>query len=138
MARICDSSAASIHPSNPTASNRSSTRSIVNRPSHETITMSDLRLKQAVQTILASFLEQRQSIHDDIAQDIYRTIRDEASLLLERETICDVFSSDPFGLVKPDDDDTDDDVKKKEKNSDMIARVKASTVLCLSSRLNLA
>ena len=90
--------------------------------------MTELRLKQAVQTILNSFLEQRQSSHADIPQDVYRTIRDEADLLLQRESICDVFDSDPFGLVKPDDDGDDDDdeetVKDKEKNADMIARVK--------------
>ena len=86
--------------------------------------MTDLRLKQAVQTILNSFLEQRQSSHADIPQDVYRTIRDEADLLLHRESICDVFDSDPFGLVKPDDDDDEEAVKDKEMNEDMIARVK--------------
>lgn len=86
--------------------------------------MSNPYLKQAVQTILNSFLEQRQSSHADIAQDVYRTIRDEADLLFQRESICDVFDSDPFGLVKPDDDDDEEAVKDKEKNADMIARVK--------------
>lgn len=86
--------------------------------------MTELRLKQAVQTILSSFLEKRQSSHADIPQDVYRTIRDEADLLLQRECICDVFDSDPFGLVKPDDDDDEETVKDKEKNADMIARVK--------------
>ena len=86
--------------------------------------MSDERLKEAVQTILSSFLEQRQSSHDDIAEDVYRSLRDEANLLLEREAIYNVFDSDPFGLVKPDDDADEDDVREKEKNNDMIARCK--------------
>lgn len=86
--------------------------------------MTDQHLKQAAQTILASFLKQRQSSNDDIAQDVYRTIRDEANLLLERESICNVLDSDPFGMTKPDADDDEDDVKEKTKNADMIGRVK--------------
>lgn len=91
--------------------------------------MTDMHLKQAVQTILASFLEQRQTSDEDIAQDVYRTIRDEANLLLERESICNVFDSDPFGLMRPDEDDNEDDVKEKEKNSDMIERVKVRNIM---------
>lgn len=81
-------------------------------------------LKQAAQTILQTFLEKRQSSNEDIAQDVYRTIRDEANLLLERESICNVFDSDPFGITRPDEDDDEDETKEKEKNADMIKRVK--------------
>ncbi|KAL7475472.1 hypothetical protein ACHAW6_001382 [Cyclotella cf. meneghiniana] len=99
--------------------------------------MPDLRLKQAVQSVLSSFLEQRRSTHDDIAQDVYRTFRDEANLLLERELIFNSFDSDPFGVMKMegamDGGDTNDhDRQEKKKNSDIIARVKKllSVVSC--------
>lgn len=86
--------------------------------------MSDERLNEAVQTTIDSFLKQRQSSNDDIAQDVYRALRDEANLLLEREAIYNVFDSDPFGLVKSDDEADDEDMKDKEKNADIIARCK--------------
>ena len=85
--------------------------------------MTDMSLKQAVQTILSSFVGQRKSCHDDIAEDVYRTIRDEANSLLERELICNVFDSDPFGLIKTE-NKNDDDVEDRLKNVEMIARIK--------------
>jgi hypothetical protein len=99
---------------------------------HPHIIMTDQHLKQEAQTILASFLKQRQSSNDDIAQDVYRTIRDEANLLLERESICNVLDSDPFGMTKPDADDDEDDVKEKTKNADMIERVKVGLCMYLT------
>ena len=91
--------------------------------------MPDLRLKQAVQSVLSSFLEQRRSTHDDIAQDVYRIFRDEADLLLERELIFNSFDSDPFGMMKIEGvmdagDANDHDLEEKKKNADIIARVK--------------
>eukprot|EP00804_Cyclotella_cryptica_P019657 CCRYP_013993-RA/>CCRYP_013993-RA protein AED:0.03 eAED:0.03 QI:104/1/1/1/1/1/2/189/438 len=87
--------------------------------------MPDLHLKQAVQSTLISFLEQRRSAHDDIAQDVFRTFRDEAALLLERELIFNCFDSDPFGMMKTDGGDADnDDLEEKKKNTEIIARVK--------------
>jgi hypothetical protein len=91
--------------------------------------MSDLHLKQAVQSTLSSFLEQRRSTHDDIAQDIYRALRDEANLQLERELICSSLDTDPFGLVRDVDgeEDSGEDADEKKKNAEMIARVKVSS-----------
>ena len=58
-------------------------------------------LQQAVQSTLSSFLQQRlASDYADIAQDVYRTLRDEAHLLLERQLICDALDSDPFELMR--------------------------------------
>ena len=57
-------------------------------------------LQQAVQSALSSFLQNRVLSNDDIAQDVYRTVRDEAHLLLERQLICDALDSDPFELMK--------------------------------------
>ena len=98
--------------------------------------MVDLRLNEAVQSILQTFLEQRKSSNEDIAQDVYRAIRDEANLLLERESICNVFDSDPFGLTRPDEDDDKNDTKVKEKNADMLeqAKVRPSGWTLVSSR----
>ena len=93
--------------------------------------MPDLRLKQAVQSVLSSFVEERRSTHDDIAQDVYRIFRDEANLLLEREFIFDTLDSDPFGMMKMEGAKdggaaSDDDVQEKKKNADIIARVKVT------------
>ena len=57
-------------------------------------------LKDAVRTALSQLLEERKSTHDDISLDVYRAVRDEAQLLLERQKIADCLDSDPFGLMK--------------------------------------
>ena len=67
-------------------------------------------LKQAVQSTLAAFFNQRHSHHGDVAADVYRTLRDEANLLLERQFIWDALDSDPFEMMRVSgDDDGDDD-----------------------------
>jgi len=101
-------------------------------------------LQRAVQTALSSFLQERISEDvGDIAQDVYRAIRDEASLLLERQLICDALDSDPFRLMrvssdqeegeqfagddgtKEEEQDADaDELAEKKKNAEVIARVK--------------
>lgn len=94
-------------------------------------------LKQAVQSTLASFLSQRHSLHSDIAQDVFRTIRDESNLLLERQLIFDALDSDPFELMKVDggeegsggDDNNEmekDNLEEKRKNRVLIARIKVN------------
>lgn len=78
-------------------------------------------LKLAVQSSLASFLSTRLTSNGDIAQDVYRTIRDEAHLLLERQLISDALDSDPFELMKmpsPSCDDDDDVDEEEEQNDD--------------------
>ncbi|KAL7524770.1 hypothetical protein ACHAXR_000710, partial [Thalassiosira sp. AJA248-18] len=87
-----------------------------------------------------------------IAQDVYRAIRDEAHLLLERQLVCDALDLDPFELMRVssagdaddiiggddgaggDDDaddnegndkiDNDEELLEKKKNGEVIARVK--------------
>lgn len=76
----------------PTACSSSCTSSCVARTTSS--------LKDAVRTALSQLLEERKTSHDDISQDVYRAIRDEAQLLLERQKIADCLDSDPFGLMK--------------------------------------
>ena len=86
--------------------------------------MPGTNLQHAVQSTLSSFLQQRISTNGDIAQDVYRTLRDEASLLLERQLVCDALDLDPFELMKissgkgecTEDDDADDGAKDRGEN----------------------
>ena len=41
--------------------------------------------------------------HGEIAIDVFRSIRDEAALLMERQTICDTFDLDPLKFIDGDD-----------------------------------
>ncbi len=95
-------------------------------------------LKSAVHATIADFLHNRLSNHGDIAADVYRTLRDEAGLLFERQLIFDSLDSDPFELTKmaPNehaekggiDDEVDEEVfLDKKRNAEVIARVKVST-----------
>jgi len=94
-------------------------------------------LQKAVQSSLSAFLQQRLDSDGDIAQDVYRTLRDEANLLLERQLVCDALDTDPFELVRmsapaestPDDGDgetdgNEEELLEKKKNGEMIARFK--------------
>mmetsp|Transcript_19658 Transcript_19658/g.39557 ORF Transcript_19658/g.39557 Transcript_19658/m.39557 type:complete len:459 (+) Transcript_19658:71-1447(+) len=92
-------------------------------------------LKSAVHAAITNFLHNRLSSHGDIAADVYRTLRDEAGLLFERQLIFDALDSDPFELTKiapsehaekaGDDDEADDEVLlDKKRNAQVIARVK--------------
>mmetsp|Transcript_42739 Transcript_42739/g.89651 ORF Transcript_42739/g.89651 Transcript_42739/m.89651 type:complete len:470 (+) Transcript_42739:285-1694(+) len=105
-------------------------------------------LQSAVKTTLFTFLQQRTSDDvGDIAQDIYRTLRDEASLLLERQLMCDALDTDPFDLTREvsvapggdtpsdgeegnimeddnGDDDGEADLLEKKKNRELITRFK--------------
>ena len=93
-------------------------------------------LKHAAKASLASFLSARLSSNGDIAQDVYRAIRDEAHLLLERQMISDALDSDPFELMRvsstdgsegDDEDEVDESVLlDKKKNREMIDRFKVS------------
>jgi len=95
-------------------------------------------LQKAVQSSLSAFLQQRLDSDGDIAQDVYRTLRDEANLLLERQLVCDALDTDPFELVRmsapaestPDDGDgetdgNEEELLEKKKNGEMIARFKS-------------
>ena len=64
------------------------------------VTRTTSSLKDAVRSALSQLLEERKATHDDISLDVYRAIRDEAQLLLERQKIVDCLDSDPFGLMK--------------------------------------
>lgn len=92
-------------------------------------------LKSAVHAAIANFLHNRLSNHGDLAADVYRTLRDEAGLLFERQLIFDALDSDPFELTKiapsehaqkaGDGDKADDEVLlDKKRNAEVIARVK--------------
>ncbi|KAL9178622.1 hypothetical protein ACHAXT_001960 [Thalassiosira profunda] len=98
-------------------------------------------LRDAVRSALSSLLQERQASHDDVAQDVYRALREEAHLMLERERACDALDADPFELTrappaeadsvngndcKGDEDEAQDaeDLREKQKNKEMIARVK--------------
>ena len=70
---------------------------------------SNNNLQQAVQSTITTFLENRTSTNSDIAVDVYRTIRNEAHLLLERQLILDAFDADPFELMKVSTAEHDDD-----------------------------
>ena len=93
-------------------------------------------LKLAVKTSLAKFLSARLSSNCDIAQDVYRAMRDEANLLLERQVVADALDSDPFELMKvsssvaennEEEEKIDDSVlRDKKKNRAMIERFKVS------------
>ena len=100
-------------------------------------------LKLAVQSSLASFLSTRLVSNGDIAQDVYRAIRDEAHLLYERQLISDALDSDPFELMvssssssggdgadkvpeEQEQDDGSDVFLDKKKNREMIERFKVS------------
>ena len=112
---------------------------------------SNNNLQQAIQSTITTFLENRTSTNSDIAVDVYRTIRNEAHLLLERQLILDAFDADPFELMKVstaehDDDDSassdkdldenqdisdnkdeennNDDILEKQKNTKVIQRIK--------------
>ena len=110
-------------------------------------------LKNAVHSTLANLLSTRLSDHGDIAADVYRTLRDEAALLLERQFISDALDVDPFELTRSsggssptgegDDEnaeadndeeksnggDDEEDLLEKKKNAGVIARVKVSIFL---------
>ena len=73
-------------------------------------------LQNAVQSTLANFLQQRISTNDDLHSDVYRTMRDVANLLLEKQLVCEAFDKDPFELIarrhdleEEEDDDGHDD-----------------------------
>ena len=72
-------------------------------------------LQNAVQSTLAAFLQHRLSTNDDLHSDVYRTIRDVANLLLEKQLVCEAFDKDPFELIarrhdlEEEDDDGHDD-----------------------------
>lgn len=95
-------------------------------------------LKLAVKTSLANFLSERLPSGGDIAQDVYRAMRDEANLLLERQLVADALDSDPFELMKisssaaegeEEEKKIDDSVlRDKKKNRAMIERFKVSYV----------
>lgn len=97
-----------------------------------------ITLKLAVKSSLASLLSTRLSSNGDIAQDVYRAMRDEAHLLLERQFIWDALDSDPFELMRVSSDDGAEDEEDKEevvdssvlldkkKNREMIERCKVS------------
>ncbi len=127
---------AAIKPANVNDGSSSSSNTSTDHPKN---------LKLAVQSSIASFLSTRLTSNGDIAQDVYRTIRDEAHLLLERQLISDALDSDPFELMKMpssscddddnvdeeeeqnEDDDDDDDgsvLLDKKKNREMIERFK--------------
>ena len=56
-------------------------------------------LQSAVQSTLSAFLHDRLSTNDDLHADVYRTIRDVANLLLEKQLVCEAFDKDPFELM---------------------------------------
>jgi hypothetical protein len=56
-------------------------------------------LQSAVQSTLSTFLKHRLSTNDDLHSDVYRTIRDVANLLLERQLVYEAFDKDPFELM---------------------------------------
>lgn len=97
-------------------------------------------LKLAARASLASFLSTRLSSNGDIAQDVYRAMRDEAHLLLERQMLSDALDSDPFELMRvssggaeneKEEEEVDDSVLlDKKKNRQMIERFKVSHHLC--------
>jgi hypothetical protein len=54
-------------------------------------------LTQSVRTAINNFLSVKTSDdHGEIAIDVLRAIRDEAALLMEKQTIFDTFDSDPM------------------------------------------
>ena len=93
-------------------------------------------LKLAAKASLASFLSTRLSSNSDIAQDVYRAMRDEAHLLLERQMISDALDSDPFELMRVSAVDAENEEEEvevddsvlldKKKNREMIERFKVS------------
>lgn len=93
-------------------------------------------LKVAVQSSIASFLSTRLSSNGDIAQDVYRALRDEAHLLLERQLISDALDLDPFDLMRVSSSGDgggvgdrvrdEEDLLDKKKNREMIERFKVS------------
>ena len=111
---------------------------------------SNNNLQQSVQSTITTFLENRITANSDIAVDVYRAIRDEAQLLLERQLIFDTFDADPFELMKvsstAEDDGSassekdlnedevssdnkgekhnNDDIHEKQKNAKVIKRIK--------------
>jgi hypothetical protein len=54
--------------------------------------MSDL--KDSVQAAIAAYVQSKQETHTPV--DVLRMIRDQASLLYEKETICDALDADPM------------------------------------------
>ena len=83
---------------------------------------SNNNLQQAVQSTITTFLENRTSTNSDIAVDVYRTIRNEAHLLLERQLILDAFDADPFELMKVSTAEHDDyDSASSDKDLDEVA-----------------
>ena len=93
-------------------------------------------LKHAAKASLASFLSTRLSSNGDIAQDVYRAMRDEAHLLLERQMILDALDSDPFELMRVSSGGSESEEEEievdesvlldKKKNREMIDRFKVS------------
>jgi hypothetical protein len=91
-------------------------------------------LRLAVRSSLETFLSTRLSSNGDIAQDVYRAMRDEAHLLLERQLISDALDSDPFELMRvssggdgEEEEEVDSSVLlDKKKNREMIERFKVS------------
>jgi hypothetical protein len=61
-------------------------------------------LTQGVQNAIQSFIQMKTSDdHGHVAIDILRSIRDEATLMMECQNICDTFDSDPLRLYEDDD-----------------------------------
>ena len=110
---------------------------------------SNNNLQQAIQSTITTFLENRTSTNSDIAVDVYRTIRNEAHLLFERQMILDAFDADLFELMKvstaehddgassdrdldenqdisdsKDEEHNNDDILEKQKNTKVIQRIK--------------
>jgi len=112
----------------------SATCGAVKPPIDDNTASSSNTLKLAAKASLASFLSTRLSSNGDIAQDVYRAMRDEAHLLLERQMVSDALDSDPFELMRvsaggaeneEEEVEVDDSVLlDKKKNREMIERFK--------------
>mmetsp|Transcript_5207 Transcript_5207/g.6714 ORF Transcript_5207/g.6714 Transcript_5207/m.6714 type:complete len:311 (+) Transcript_5207:84-1016(+) len=69
-------------------------------------------LTTSVQAAIENFIQLKTSDdHGHIAIDVLRAIRDESTLLMERQIICDTFDSDPLKLF--DDDPSDENIRRK-------------------------
>lgn len=68
------------------------------------------KLAESVKAAIGAFITQKTSEDSEIPIDILRTIRDEASLLMEKQTICDAFDCNALGFY---DDDENSDLKNQ-------------------------
>ena len=61
-------------------------------------------LTRSVKDAISNFVSLKTSDDEGfIAIDVLRSIRDEATLMMEKQTICDTFDSDPLHLFDDDD-----------------------------------